>query len=292
MTTAVIGATGRVGRAVVAGLIEDKRPVVAIVRDADRARQLFGPAGHLDTGLLDIRPAPLDRPAEVRAALDGAATVFISMGSAGLEGNLQRAVIAAASTVKIEQFIRLSVLNTAPTSLGINQRAHWNIDFAAEVAGLPYTTIRPAIFSASMLAGAAEIKASRTWTGLAGTGRVALTDHRDAAEAAVRVITDPATWGRHHDLTGPRLLSWPEAMQALSAELGEQVTFVTTSEQDLLARLTGHGVPAFQAELLIAREWALLAGENERTTTGIQDLTGHPPRTVEDFLHENRAAFR
>jgi uncharacterized protein YbjT (DUF2867 family) len=37
-TTAVIGATGRVGRAVVAGLIEDKRPVVAIVRDADRAR--------------------------------------------------------------------------------------------------------------------------------------------------------------------------------------------------------------------------------------------------------------
>jgi uncharacterized protein YbjT (DUF2867 family) len=296
-TTAVIGATGRVGRAVVAGLLEDKRPVVAIVRDAGRARQLFGPGGHLeagylDTGLLDIRQIPLDRPAQVRAALDGAATVFTAIGSAGLEGNLQRAVIQAASTVPIEQFIRLSVLNTSATSFGINQRAHWNIDFAAEVAGLPYTTIRPAIFSASLLAGAAEVRASRTWTGLAGTGRVALIDHRDAAEAALRVITDPGTWGRHHDLTGPRLLSWPEAMQALSAELGEPVTFVTTSEQDLLARLTGLGVPPFQAELLITREWALLAGENERTTTGIQDLTGHPPRTVEDFLHENREAFR
>jgi uncharacterized protein YbjT (DUF2867 family) len=53
MTTAVIGATGRVGRTVVAGLIEDKRPVIAIVRDAARARQLFGSAGQLDTGLLD-----------------------------------------------------------------------------------------------------------------------------------------------------------------------------------------------------------------------------------------------
>jgi NAD(P)H dehydrogenase (quinone) len=81
-------------------------------------------------------------------------------------------------------------------------------------------------------------------------------------------------------------------MQALSAELGEQVTFVPVSEQDLLSRLTGLGVPPFQAELLIAREWALLAGENERTTTGVRDLTGHPARTVEDFLEENRDAFR
>jgi NAD(P)H dehydrogenase (quinone) len=292
MTTAVIGATGRVGRAVVAGLLADKHPVVAIVRNQDRARELFGPDGRLDPGLLSIRQVPLDRPAEVRAALDGAATVFTAMGSAGLEGNLQRAVIQAASTLPIEQFIRLSVLNTSAGSLGINQRAHWNIDFAAEVAGLPYATIRPAIFSSSLLAAAAEVKASRTWTGLAGTGRVALTDHRDAAEAAVRVITDPGTWGRHHDLTGSRLLSWPEAMQILSAELGQQVTFVTTTEPELLARLTGAGVPPFQAELLITREWALLAGENERTTTGVQDLTGHAPRTVEDFLHENRDLFR
>jgi NAD(P)H dehydrogenase (quinone) len=81
-------------------------------------------------------------------------------------------------------------------------------------------------------------------------------------------------------------------MQVLSAELGEQVSFVTATEPELLARLTGAGVPAFQAELLIAREWALLAGENERTTTAVQDLTGHPPRTVEDFLHENRELFR
>ena len=255
MTTAVIGATGRVGRAVVAGLLEDKYPVVAIVRDEARARQLFGPSGHLDTGLLGIRQVRLDGPAEVRAALDGAATVFTAMGSAGLEGNLQRAVIQAASTLPVEQFIRLSVLNTSATSLGINQRAHWNIDFAAEVAGLPYATIRPAIFSSSILAAAAEVRASRTWT-------------------------------------GPRLLSWPDAMQVLSAELGQQVSFVTATEQDLLARLTTAGVPPSQAELLITREWALLAGENERVTTGVEDLTGHPPRTVEDFLHENRDLFR
>jgi len=44
---------------------------------------------------------------------------------------------------------------------------------------------------ASLLAGAREVRASRTWTGLASSGRVALIDHRDVAEAGVRVLTDP-----------------------------------------------------------------------------------------------------
>jgi uncharacterized protein YbjT (DUF2867 family) len=288
MTTAVIGATGRVGRLVVRELLANERPVVAVVRDAAKARELFGaPDG------LQIRPAALDRLAEVRAALDGAGTMFLALGSVGLEGNLQRAVIqAAASVPSIEQVVRLSVFNASPTSLGINQRAHWNIDFAAQVAGVPYTTIRPAIWSASLLAAAAEVRQSRTWAGLAGTGRVALSDHRDAADLAVRILTDSRLWGAHYDTTGPRLFSWPEALAVLSDELGEKVTFVTATERDLIDRLTSRGVPAGQAELLIAREWALLAGENERVTTTFADVTGRPPRTVEDFLHENRETFR
>jgi hypothetical protein len=51
-------------------------------------------------------------------------------------------------------------------------------------------------------------------------------------------------------------------------------------------------VAGYRLRKLSRREWALLAGENERTTTGIQDLTGHAPRTVEDFQHENRDLFR
>jgi hypothetical protein len=163
------------------------------------------------------------------------------MGSIGLEANLQRiAIQAVASSPELRQLIRLSVLNTGPDSLGLNQRGHWSIDFAAQVAGIPYTTIRPSIFSASMLAAAPEIRATRTWTGLAATGRMALIDHRDMADAAVRVLGDPSTWGQHHDMTGPRLVSWPEALEVLSVELGETVAFRTAdSGFELVRRLTG-----------------------------------------------------
>jgi uncharacterized protein YbjT (DUF2867 family) len=288
MTTTVIGATGRTGSAVVQRLLDAGRPVRVLVRDPGKARRLFGEAPRLE-----VVAARLDDPAAVAAGLKGADTAFIAMGSVGLEANLQRVAIQAATTVPdLRQLVRVSVLNAGPDSLGINQRGHWSIDFAAQVAGLPYATIRPAVYSASLLLAAPEIKATRTWTGLADAGRVALSDYRDVADVAVRVLADPATWGQHHELTGPRLVSWPEALEALSAELGETVTFRTTDAFGLVRGLARAGVPAGQAELLVTREWAILAGENERVTTTVRDLAGHEPRTLEAFLHENHDLFR
>ena len=287
-TTPIIGGTGRIGSTVTRGLLGTGQPVRVLVRDPGKARQLFG-----DAPRLDIRPAQLDDQAALAQGLAGTSTVFLAMGSIGIEASLQRAVIQAAASVSgLRQLVRLSVLNAGPDSIGINQRGHWSIDLAAAAAGLPYTTIRPSIWSASMLAGAPEIRAARTWTGLADTGRVALSHPADAADVAVRVLADPSTWGQHHELTGPQLFSWPEALQLLSAELGETVSFRTTDAYGLLRRLVQAGVKPGMAELLITREWAIMAGENERITSTVRDLTGQDPRTVEQFVRESRDAFR
>ncbi len=287
MTIAVIGATGRVGSDIVRGLLARGEVVTALVRDPDKACSLLG-----EPGGLHIRHTRLDDPRDLTEALDGIRAVFIAMGSIGTEGVLQRVAIDAAARVpSIEQVTRLSVLNTSADSLGINQPAHQSIDQFAASTGVPYSTIRPAIFSASLLAAAREVREVRTWTGIAGSGRMALIDHRDVAEAGLRVLTEPTLWRAHHDLTGPAAMSWPEALELLSAELGNTVTFRVEAERQFLQRLTGAGVPAGEAELLITREWAILAGENDYTTDTFQQITGRPPRPVSEFLHDYRAEF-
>jgi uncharacterized protein YbjT (DUF2867 family) len=215
MTAAVIGATGRVGSEIVRGLLARDDEVTALVRDPGKAGRAFG-----DADGLHIRPTRLDDPHDLGEALDGVRTVFIAMGSIGIEGVVQRLAITAAARIpSIEQVTRLSVLNTSADSRGINQRAHFSIDQFAASIPVPYSTIRPAIFSASLLAAAAEVRSSRTWTGVAGSGRMAL------------------------------------------------------------------------AQLLVTREWAILAGENDYTTGTFEQITGRPPRPVAEFLHEHRAAF-
>jgi uncharacterized protein YbjT (DUF2867 family) len=170
------------------------------------------------------------------------------------------------------------VLNTSADALGINLRAHYSIDRFAFSTAVPYSIIRPAIFSSSMLAAAREVRASRTWTGLAGSGRTALIDHRDAAEAGMRVLTDPALWGTQHDVTGPLAMSWPEALELLSAEVGRTITFQVVTERELLERLTSAGVAAGTAERLITWKWGILAGENDYTIDSFQQIVGRPPR--------------
>src|SRR5690349_25046083 len=158
MSTAVIGATGRVGSQIVRGLLARGDAVAALVRDPGKARRAFD-----EPGGLRIRPTRLDDPGDLTAALDGIRTVFIAMGSTGTEGVLQRIAISAAAGISsIEQVTRLSVLNASAASLGINQRAHDSIDRFAASTAVPYSTIRPAIFSASLLAAAPEVRASRT----------------------------------------------------------------------------------------------------------------------------------
>jgi len=144
MTTAVIGATGRVGSQIVRGVLARGDAVTALVRDPGKARRAFG-----EPGGLRIRPTRLDDPRDLTAALDGIRAVFIAMGSVGIEGVLQRiAISAAARTGSVEQVTRLSVLNASAGSLGINQRAHHSIDQFAASTAVPYSTIRPAIFAA------------------------------------------------------------------------------------------------------------------------------------------------
>ena len=73
MSTAVIGATGRVGSQIVCGLLALGDAVAALVRDPGKARGAFG-----EPGGLRIRPTRLDDPRDLTAALDGIRTVLSS----------------------------------------------------------------------------------------------------------------------------------------------------------------------------------------------------------------------
>ena len=114
MTITVIGATGRVGSAVVQRLVTAGSAVRVLVRDPGKAQRLFG-----DSPQPEIIRIRLDDPPAVAAGLTGSDAVFVAMGSVGLEASLQRIVIqAAAATPGLRQLVRLSVLNAGPDSLG------------------------------------------------------------------------------------------------------------------------------------------------------------------------------
>ena len=65
MTTAVIGATGRVGSEIVRGVLARGDAVAALVRDPGKARRAFG-----EPGGLHIRPTRLDDPRDLAIEME------------------------------------------------------------------------------------------------------------------------------------------------------------------------------------------------------------------------------
>lgn len=294
MTTAgpvtVIGATGQVGTPLVLDLLAHGSQVRVLVRDPGKAQRLFGDAAA--GGELEIRGGELSDGAAVRAAFAGAAAGYLALGATGPQHGLEEQVIAAAADAGLPQLVRQAVLSAGPGSLGINQRAHAGLDDLARRSGLPYTSLRPAVFMTSVLGpAAAQIRRTRSWAGRARRGRNPLIDPRDVAVAASAVLRDSRQWGSPIELTGPAAYSWPDVAGALTRELGVPVTFEALDPAELRARLAAQEIPAGLADLLIAREAATEAGENDRVTGDVKRLTGRPARTLEAFLHEHRAEF-
>ncbi|AXI80552.1 NAD(P)H-binding protein [Peterkaempfera bronchialis] len=289
MKITAIGATGKVGTPLVRGLLERGADVRVFVRDPGKARAVIA-AGDMP-GRLGIVPGRLDDLAAVRAAFSGVDVGFVALGPTGDQRPLQEGVIEAAGQAGLPHLVRLSVFSTGHHSLGLNQRAHAELDDLVAHTGLPYTSLRPALFATSVLDAAEEIRRTGGWTGAAAHGRNPLIDPRDVAASGVSVLLDPAWWGRHHELTGPALYSWPDVAALLTRELGTPIGFRAVDGAALRAAALARGLPEINAETLVARERAVEAGENERLTDTVRALTGSEPRSLAAFLHEYRDVF-
>src|SRR5215217_1603688 len=103
----VTGATGQTGSYVVRSLLARGTSVRVFVRDAERARSLFGDA-------VDVAPGDFADPPSLRAALDGADALFLSGADDPRRKMWEIDAIDAAAAAGIGRLVRLSALPAAP----------------------------------------------------------------------------------------------------------------------------------------------------------------------------------
>jgi uncharacterized protein YbjT (DUF2867 family) len=125
----------------------------------------------------------------------------------------------------------------------------------------------------------------------AGDGRVPFIDAGDIAAVAVEALTSPGLASGEHVLTGPAALTYDEAAQAISEATGRHVDHCRLSTAELTARYTGFGMPQHYAQILARMDEAIAAGAEDRTTREVENITGRPPTTLENWLAVRRADF-
>jgi uncharacterized protein YbjT (DUF2867 family) len=112
-------------------------------------------------------------------------------------------------------------------------------------------------------------------------------DADDVADVAVAALTDDRHLGQVYEVTGPRLLTFPEAAAELSRAAGRPLRYQPISFDEYADGLTSAGVPVDAAAEIVSVFREILDGRNASLTDGVERALGRP---ATDFADYARAA--
>jgi NAD(P)H dehydrogenase (quinone) len=283
----VTGATGSIGRYLVARLRERRVPFRALVRSQDKGLRLG----------CDFAVGDFDDPDSIARALTGADALFLNAGGAvPADGDQpmisqQQAAIDAAASSGVSRIVKVSVWGAhegGPLATG----AHWRIERHLKASGLAWSVLQPSGFMQNFITGAGSLSIGGKLIDGYGGGAVSYIDCSDIAACAAALLTGPARDGESFILTGPESLTYAGIAQRLSAALGRTIEHVTVTPAELAATLKSRGLPERFADDVAALAAGVGAGSLAATTPAVHDLTGHPPRTFDQFISANLPALR
>lgn len=261
----VIGATGKVGRRVVAGLENQGKTPRIGSRDAhlsfDWEEHDNWPAhfSGVDTAYVSYYP-DLASP---QAAIDMAALIDVAK-AAGLRRMVLLSGRGEAGAERCENLLRNS--------------------------GLGYTLLRAAWFNQNFSEGHLYPGVMNGVIALpAGETLEPFIDIDDIAEIAVDALVDDRHHNQFYELTGPRLLTFAAAAEAIAKASGRNIQYAALSLDDFHAGMTAEmGKDA--ADLLTGLCREVFDGRNQRVTDGVERALGRPPRDFADYCRAAAAS--
>jgi uncharacterized protein YbjT (DUF2867 family) len=124
----------------------------------------------------------------------------------------------------------------------------------------------------------------------AGDTREPFVDADDIADVAVAALTDDRHIGELYELTGPRLLTFADAVADIAAATGRTICYRRVSIEEHATIALANGVPADVVELLSYLFSEVLDGRNAHLADGVQRALGRRPKDFRDFARDAAAA--
>jgi uncharacterized protein YbjT (DUF2867 family) len=115
-------------------------------------------------------------------------------------------------------------------------------------------------------------------------------DAEDIADVAVAALTEGGHAGQIYELTGPRLLTFADAIAEIASASGHPIAFVPVTIDEYVSALAEHGVPDEVASLLAYLFTEVLDGRNAHVTDGVQRALGREPGDFRDYAQRAAAA--
>ncbi len=285
---AVVGATGNTGRAVVKELKALGQNPVAVVRNADKAREVLGADAK-------VTVADLSDKAALAKAFNGMNALFVTTNVSPQLAEQNNNAIDAAVEAGVKYLVRLSAGRSVvgPDSIVPSGRAQHAVDEKLRGSKLGWVILRPGLFMQNWFGQAPTIKSdSKAVMPYPADFPIAWTDVRDTGAVAARILADPAPHaGKTYEFTGKQTTNG-EFVEVFSDVLGHKIAYVPVTVEQNEAAMKARNMPdALVTHLVAIAKVGNAGGFSTEKTQLIRDLLKREPITTRQFVTDFKAAF-
>jgi uncharacterized protein YbjT (DUF2867 family) len=276
MTIVITGATGNVGRPLVAELAAAGARVRAVTRTPKTARFPDG---------VEVVGSTAD-------ALSGASAVFLNSRALGAD---LADVVAQSVRAGVAKLVALSAINADDDFSRQPSRFRGDRNQEAERlaidSGLAWVSLRPSVF-ATNFAGmwSAQIRAGDVVAGPYAQASSAPIVESDISAVAARALLTDELVGQQIPLTGPQSFTNAELVDVIGAVLGRSLRYQEAPPDIVRQRFIGLGFPTEFADAYVA----MLAETIDKpalVTFDVEKIVGRPALTFAHWVSEHRAVF-
>jgi uncharacterized protein YbjT (DUF2867 family) len=197
-------------------------------------------------------------------------------------------------TGAVKHIVKLSVMG-ADAEPGITGgRLHRQAENIIEESGISYTFLRPNFFMQNFINFFSQtIKEQDAFYVPAGDGKVSFVDVRDIAGVAVQALLNESKHGRKaYNITGPNAISYAQAAEILSNEIGRKIKYVDISEDQAREGMKAIGMDEWFINSMMELFSITRAGYVSDVSPAIEEVTGKKPITFSEFAKDYSRDFK
>ncbi|WP_091670994.1 NAD(P)H-binding protein [Amycolatopsis marina] len=114
-------------------------------------------------------------------------------------------------------------------------------------------------------------------------------DVEDIAEVATAALTETGHAGQVYEVTGPRLLTFPDAVAEIGEACGRTIDYLALTPREFEIGMVEQGLPADFSAQLTSLFQDILDGPNASLADGVQRALGREPRDFADYARDTAA---
>lgn len=277
MKIGVSGASGQLGQAVVAELVQRGagHQVVGISRSPDRLREG-----------VERRQGDFDVPETLASAFEGLDRLLLIPSAElrpGIRGHQMKSAIDAANQAGVKHVVLMSAAGTRQAAEPALGEAYWTAEQHLIRTAASWTILRMNYYAEAM---AQEVQMSVGVGTLAGLGdeRVAYVSRSDVGAAAAGILLGDGHAGAIYNATGPAILTGQEVASVSTQVLGSALGFAALPAEQLRGGLAQAGLPEVVVNAILDIKSTFVRGDFDVLTTDIQRLSGREPKAFRDVL--------